>query len=107
MRVDTATLVERSSDRLRWDDLELESFVSRPLDPLSLRCIRYMHDVEFHTVCYLRDLLLTPAHTDARVTSFLSFWVFEEFWHGEALAAVLAAHGEVHGLARVAATRAR
>src|SRR4051794_6887914 len=66
-----------------------------------------MHDVEFHTVCYLRDLLMTPAHADPEVTAFLSFWVYEEYWHGEALAAVLAAHGEASGSVRVAATRHR
>jgi hypothetical protein len=105
MQVDTATLVERSSDRLRWDDLDLESFRTKPLDPMALRCIRYMHDVEFHTVCYLRDLLLTPAHSDARVTAFLNMWTYQEYWHGEALAAVLAAHGEAHGEERVSAVR--
>ncbi len=46
-----------------------------------------MHDVEHHTVCYLRDLLLTPAHQDPEITSFLSCWVFEEMWHGEAIGA--------------------
>jgi hypothetical protein len=66
-----------------------------------------MHDVEFHTVCYLRDLLLTPAHKDPEVTGFLSFWVFEEYWHGEAFARVLAAHGEPSGDARVTVARAR
>jgi hypothetical protein len=66
-----------------------------------------MHDVEFHTVCYLRDLLVSPAHSDPEVTSFLSFWVFEEFWHGEALAAVLRAHGEPAGDARVGPMRRR
>jgi hypothetical protein len=105
MRIDTATLVERSSDRLRWDDLDLDSFRAQPLDRLALRCIKYMHDVEFHTVCYLRDLLLTPAHSDARVTAFLNMWTYQEYWHGEALAAVLAAHGEAHGEERVQAVR--
>ena len=56
-------------------------------------------------MCYLRDLLLTPAHQDPVITSFLSCWVFEEMWHGEALARVLEAHGEVAGTARVAALR--
>jgi hypothetical protein len=65
-----------------------------------------MHDVEYHTICYLRDLLLTPAHADPEVTAFLSLWVYEEFWHGEALAAVLDAHGEAHGVERVAKVRA-
>ena len=66
-----------------------------------------MHDVEHHTVCYLRDLLLTPAHQDPEITSFLSCWVFEEMWHGEAIGAVLEAHGEEAGAPRIAALRQR
>jgi hypothetical protein len=107
MRADTATLIERSSHRLVWDDLDLGAFRREPLVEDALRTIRYMHDVEFHTVCYLRDLLLTPAHADPRVTGFLNMWVYQEFWHGEALAAVLAAHGEPSGDERVGAARAR
>ena len=92
--------------RLEWDDLDLRSaFAMQPLSAEGLRCIRYMHDVEFHTICYLRDLLVTPAHADPEITAFLSFWVFEEFWHGEALAAVLEAHGEPAGSSRVATVR--
>jgi hypothetical protein len=93
------------TDRLRWADLDLADFGAKPLETEALRCIRYMHDVEYHTICYLRDLLLTPAHQDPTITSFLSFWVYEEYWHGEALGAVLSAHGEPHGEARVAAVR--
>ena len=93
------------TDRLRWGDLDLGSFGARPVGTDALRCIRYMHDVEYHTICYLRDLLLTPAHRDPTITTFLSFWVYEEYWHGEALGAVLSAHGEPHGEARVAAVR--
>ena len=66
-----------------------------------------MHDVEHHTVCYLRDLLLTPAHQDPEITSFLSCWVFEEMWHGEAIGRVLEAHGEEAGAPRIAALRHR
>jgi hypothetical protein len=53
-----------------------------------------MHDVEHHTVCYLRDLLVTPLHKDPTITTFLSIWAYEEHWHGEALGEVLKAHGE-------------
>jgi hypothetical protein len=94
-------------DRLEWDDLDLAAFASRPLDHNSLRCLRYMHDVEYHTVCYLRDLLLTPAHSDPTVTAFLGVWVYQEYWHGEALASVLAAHNEPYGAARVGQMRRR
>lgn len=53
-----------------------------PLRTGEARCLAYMMDVESHTVVYLRDLLSTRAATD--VTAFLSCWVYEELWHGEA-----------------------
>ena len=93
--------------RLDTEGIDLSAFADRPLSPAGLRCLRYMHDVEHHTVCYLRDLLMSPAHRDPEVTSFLACWVFEELWHGEALAAVLEAHGEPAGTPRVAALRRR
>jgi hypothetical protein len=106
MDFDIATFKHRT-ERLRWDDLDLTVFRSNPLDPSVLRCIRYMHDVEYHTICYLRDLLVSPAHSEPDVTAFLSIWAFEEYWHGEALAAVLEAHDELAGTRRVAAMRGR
>jgi hypothetical protein len=96
---------KRRTDRVRWDDLDLAIFADQPLEAGALRCLRFMHDVEFHTICYLRDLLVSPAHADPEITSFLTFWVFEEYWHGEALAAVLEAHGEPAGDARVTPMR--
>jgi hypothetical protein len=80
--------------RLDTSDVDLSAFVRHPLPADALRCLRYMHDVENHTVCYLRDLLVTAAHKDPSITSFLTFWNFEEYWHGEAIASVLRAHGE-------------
>lgn len=91
---------------LRVDDLDLDgAFRDRPLDDDVLRCLRYMHDVEMHTVCYLRDLLVTSAHRDPEITTFLTFWSFEEYWHGAAIARVLQAHDEVAGAPRIAALR--
>ncbi|HET9731715.1 MAG TPA: ferritin-like domain-containing protein [Acidimicrobiales bacterium] len=95
------------TDRLRWDDLDLSRFSTERLEEGALRCLRFMHDVEFHTVCYLRDLLVSPAHDDPEVTSFLSFWVFEEFWHGEVIAKILEAHGETAGQERIVSMRRR
>lgn len=95
------------TDRLRWDDIDLDVFAVQPLRPEVLRCLRYMHDVEYHTACYLRDLIATRAHDDPRTTAFLTFWAWEEFWHGEGIAAVLAAHGEVAGEERVGTLRRR
>jgi len=90
------------------DDLDLEhAFVDRPLTEPILRCLRYMHDIELHTVCYLRDLLVTPAHRDPEITTFLTMWSYEELWHGDAISRVLRAHGEVAGRPRVEAMRRR
>lgn len=89
------------------DDLDLDAFRSDPLDADTLRCLRYMHDVEHHTSCYLRNLLNTRAHHDPEVTTFLTLWSFEELWHGEAIARVLAAHDEPAGSARVRSMRLR
>lgn len=82
-----------ASDGVAWRDLDFSDFAERPLPEETLRAVRYMCDVEYHTVCYLRDLLVTPSHTERDVNAFMTMWNREEFWHGEALAAVLAAHG--------------
>jgi hypothetical protein len=87
------------------DDLDYGAFELQPLSRGALRCLRYMHDVENHTVCYLRDLLVTQAHRDPEITTFLTFWNFEEYWHGDAIGRVLTAHGESAGPARVAPMR--
>jgi rubrerythrin len=93
--------------RLDTSGIDFDAFRDQPLSQDALRCLRYMHDIEHHTVCYLRDLLMTPAHRDPEVTSFLACWVYEELWHGEAIGAVLEAHGEVAGTPRIAALRKR
>jgi hypothetical protein len=106
MATGTTTLIERSA-RLATEDLDFEAFRARPLDADTLRCLRYMHDVEGHTMCYLRDLLVTKAHADPELTSFLACWAYEEHWHGEAIARVLEAHGEPAGWERLEALRRR
>jgi hypothetical protein len=96
---------KRTTAPLEFDDLDFSTFARQPLDPAVLRCLRYMHDIEHHTSCYLRDLLVTRAHRDPTITTFLAFWNFEEFWHGEAIGRVLAAHGEPAGDIRVGTLR--
>ena len=98
---------KQRSERLDLDGIDFDAFRSRPLDEDVLRCLRYMHDVESHTVCYLRDLLATRAHRDPDMTTFLTLWNFEELWHGEALGMVLAASGEASGAARIGLMRQR
>jgi hypothetical protein len=98
---------KRITGRLDDDDVDYAAFRDQPLSPEVLACVRYMHDVEFHTSCYLRNLLNTRAHHDPEVTTFLTMWSYEEYWHGEALARVLAAHNEPAGERRVASMRQR
>ena len=43
--------------KLDLDGIDFDDFRVSPLAPDDLRTLRYMHDVEHHTVCYLRDLL--------------------------------------------------
>lgn len=104
MSTDTATLIRRSA-RLEIEDIDFDSFRCRPLDSASLRCLRYMHDVEGHTMCYLRDVLATRAHRDPDITAFLACWSYEEHWHGDAIAKVLETHDEVSGSSRLAELR--
>ncbi|HZO63647.1 MAG: ferritin-like domain-containing protein [Kribbellaceae bacterium] len=92
---------------VRWDDLDLDAFERHPLSDDALRCLRYMSDVETHTVCYLRDLLVTPSHADPEVTVFLTMWNMEEFWHGELLDEVLRRHGVPTGPEHTRALRKR
>jgi hypothetical protein len=97
----------RTAGAVRYDDLDYGAFRDRPLSPAALRALRYMSDIESHTVCYLRDLLVTPSHADPEVTAFLTMWAFEEHWHGEALAQVLDAHGIATGAAHIRGVRQR
>jgi hypothetical protein len=104
MRMDIDTYTRRAG-RLELEGIDFDDFRTQPLDDDTLRCLRYMHDVEHHTVCYLRDLLVTSAHRAPEVTSFLTMWSFEEYWHGDAIGAVLEAHGESAGPSRIATVR--
>jgi len=94
-----------TSVNVNWKDLDFDEFKSNPLPASTLRSLRYMCDIEYHTVCYLRDLLVTPSHKEEEVSAFMTMWNREEFWHGEALADVLGAHGVTVDFDELKATR--
>ncbi|GIL31069.1 ferritin-like domain-containing protein [Actinocatenispora comari] len=96
---------KNNSVRVKFEDIDYDSFRERPLTPAALRTLRYMSDVESHTICYLRDLLVTPSHKDPEVTAFLTHWAYEEFWHGEALDEVLRVHGMLADYAHIREVR--
>jgi hypothetical protein len=74
------------------DRLDLAVFDARPLGVSTLRCLRYMRDLERFTMRYLRTVLVTPTHKDARVTAFLTTWAFEKYWIADAMDAILTCH---------------
>jgi len=96
-----------NSSAVAWGDLDFDEFERQPLPASTLRTLRYMCDVEYHTVCYLRDLLTTPSHKEPEIGAFMTMWNREEFWHGEALAAVLGKHGIAVDFDELKATRVK
>ena len=75
-----------------WDDVP-----RHPLPMEAVRTLRCMQDIEFHTIIYLRSLLATRAIDDPEVATFLACWVYEETFHGLALARFLEAAGHPVG----------
>jgi hypothetical protein len=83
----------RNSKKLDLSHLPWDEIPDHPLSDGDVMCMHYMMDIESHTVIYLRDLLATRAAADPYVTAFLSCWVYEELWHGEAFSDFLRAYG--------------
>lgn len=82
----------REATRVDRSMVDLETFRARPLDAAAVRTLAYLRDVERSTIQHLRDVLVTPSHTDPQVTAFLTTWAYEEFWFADALTAVIDAH---------------
>ncbi|MGH2641350.1 MAG: ferritin-like domain-containing protein [Actinomycetota bacterium] len=83
----------RASNRVDLSSVEWERIHEHPVTTDEARCLTYMMDIETHTVVFLRDLLATRASFDPEVTAFLSCWVYEELWHGEAFSRFLGEAG--------------
>ncbi len=67
------------------------------VSPETARTLRYMQDIESHTIVYTRSLLATRAIDDPEVATFLACWLYEETFHGLALARFLEAAGHPVG----------
>jgi hypothetical protein len=63
------------------------------LDEEALFSLGYMMDIESHTIIYLKELLSTSVVEDVSITSFLSCWVYEEFFHSQVLRRFLETQG--------------
>lgn len=83
----------RASKRVDLSTVEWARIREHPVTTAEARCLTYMMDIETHTVVFLRDLLATRASFDPEVTAFLSCWVYEELWHGEAFSRFLGEAG--------------
>jgi hypothetical protein len=83
----------RNSKKVDLSGIEWGPIPDYPLTDGQVMCLHYMMDIEAHTVIYLRDLLATRAAADPQITAFLSCWVYEELWHGEAFSDFLRLYG--------------
>ena len=83
----------RNSKKVDLSEIDWDDVPNHPLSDGDLMCLHYMMDIEAHTVIYLRDLLATRAAADPQITAFLSCWVYEELWHGEAFSDFLRIYG--------------
>lgn len=83
----------RASKKIDLQGLAWDQIPDHPVSTTEARCLTYMMDIESHTVVFLRDLLSTRAVLEPDVTAFLSCWVYEELWHGEAFSRFLGEAG--------------
>jgi hypothetical protein len=85
----------RASKKVDLSGVAWDRIKEHPLPVGEARTLAYMMDIETHTIIFLRDLLATKAAFDPEVTAFLSCWVYEELWHGEAFSRFLGEAGYV------------
>ena len=85
------------SKAVETSDLDWDYIAEKGVTDAEARILRYMADVESHTILYLRDLLAGHTSRDPEVTAFMSCWVYEETLHGRAIDQVLAAAGRPEG----------
>jgi len=74
--------------------IDWDAVPRHPLPAEARRVLRYVQDVEAHTLAYLRALLATRVVDDPDIATFLACWFYEETFHGRALARFLEAAGD-------------
>lgn len=72
--------------------LNLDAYAAAPLDQDTLGLVDLIARLERSALRYLRSVLVTPTHADARMTAFLVTWAYEKYWLADALEAIVAAH---------------
>ena len=84
---------KENSKKLDLSDIDWSRARDYPLPQGAVDAMTYMMDIETHTVIYLSELLVSKACMDPVITSFLSVWVYEEMYHGEAFVKFFRAYG--------------
>lgn len=95
-KADIDAYVARSK-ALDLGDIPWDEVPRHPLSAETIRTLRYMQDIEGHTIIYLRSLLATRAVDDPEIATFLACWFYEETFHAIALARFLEAAGQPLG----------
>jgi rubrerythrin len=93
------------SAKIETADLDWTEVKRVGLTPDEVFILTYFSDIEGQTILYLRDLLHTDAVSDPDTIAFLSMWNYEEYFHGEALARLLAECGHSLEKDRIAQVR--
>ena len=73
------------SRALDLHDLDWDANARYPLADEAVRTLRYMQDIESHTIVYERELARTRAIDEPEVSTFLACWLYEETFHGRAI----------------------
>lgn len=78
------------SAKIETDDIDWSVARAAGLTDGERFILTYFSDIEGQTIIYLRDLLHTRVIEDSDAIAFFSMWNYEEFFHGDALARLLA-----------------
>jgi len=73
-------------------ELDLAAYADLPLPDETVAIVELLSRLEHGALAYLRSVLVTPTHKDARVTAFLVTWAYEKHWVADALELIAAAH---------------
>jgi rubrerythrin len=82
-----------NSHKLDLSDIRWDLVREHELPRFAIDSMLYMMDIETHTVIFLSELLVSKACMDPVIRSFLSCWIYEEMYHGEAFVQFLREYG--------------
>jgi rubrerythrin len=97
--------IVNSSEKLDLRGLDWQRAADVGLTDDERTILTYFADIEAQTLIYLRDFLGTRAAFEPDVASFVTLWNYEEYFHGEALARLLAVTGRPLDERRLARVR--